>query len=152
VGREGGLAPRRDGPELEGLAAPGRRGPCARSASPERSESPISSAIFSAEWTSSIIRAQWYPIVTLTGLPPATALNSLRAASALGVSMKSHAFTRASGPTRYQPFSVPSDRMNKNFMYDQFRTSSPRMSKYRWSSWWSKITSPSASTARRPPS
>ena len=38
--------------------------------------------------------------------------------------MKSHALTRASGPTRYQPFSGPIDLMNGNFMYDQGFTSS----------------------------
>ena len=60
----------------------------------------------------------------LFGLPLVTAMNSLRAASASGVSMKSHVLIRASGPTRYQPFSGPSDLMNGNFMYDQGRTSS----------------------------
>ena len=51
-------------------------------------------------------------------------MNSWRAASAAGVSMKSQVLTRASGPTRYQPSSGPSCLRNGNFMYDQGRTSS----------------------------
>ena len=43
-------------------------------------------------------------------------MNSSRSFSASGVSMKSQLLIRASGPTRYQPFSLPSGRMNGNFM------------------------------------
>jgi hypothetical protein len=49
-------------------------------------------------------------------LPPSKARNSSRSLSASGVGMWSHIVTRDSGPTRYQPSSVPSDLKNGNFM------------------------------------
>ena len=48
--------------------------------------------------------------------PPSKALKATRSASASSVGMKSHCATRASGPTRYQPASLPCSTMKGNFM------------------------------------